>query len=46
MPKLKKQAYLLKTADDVNGTAASLPGLDNARDVVKWAFKSEKGDFL
>ena len=41
----KKSGIAVKTADDVNGTAASLPGLDNARDIVKWAFKAEKGDF-
>ena len=25
--------------------AAGLPGLDNAREVVRWAFKADKGDF-
>ncbi|TSD63917.1 peptidylprolyl isomerase [Inquilinus sp. KBS0705] len=43
--KAKSAGLPVKTADDVNGTAASLPGLDNARDIVKWAFKAEKGDF-
>jgi peptidyl-prolyl cis-trans isomerase D len=39
----KKAGLQVKNAEDVNGTAASLPGLDNARDVVKWVFKSDKG---
>jgi len=33
-----------KAAENVNGTAASLPGLDNARDLVRWAYKADKGD--
>ena len=41
----KKANLTVKAADDVNGTAATLPGLDNAREVVKWVYKSEKGDF-
>jgi peptidyl-prolyl cis-trans isomerase D len=41
----KKSGLAIKNAEDVNGTAASVLGLDNAREVVKWAFKSEKGAF-
>jgi peptidyl-prolyl cis-trans isomerase D len=41
----KKAGLTVKKAEDVNGTAASLPGLDNARALVKWAFKAEKGAF-
>ncbi|HEY0244429.1 MAG TPA: SurA N-terminal domain-containing protein [Mucilaginibacter sp.] len=33
-----------KTAENVNGVAMSLPGLDNARDMVRWAFKADKGE--
>ncbi|MDB5130230.1 MAG: peptidylprolyl isomerase [Mucilaginibacter sp.] len=41
----KKAGLPIKNAEDVNGTAASVLGLDNAREVVKWAFKSDKGTF-
>lgn len=41
----KKAGLAIKNAEDVNATAASVLGLDNARDIVKWAFKSEKGTF-
>ncbi|WP_262708482.1 peptidylprolyl isomerase [Mucilaginibacter terrigena] len=41
----KKAGLTIKNAEDVNATAASALGLDNAREVVKWAFKSEKGTF-
>jgi len=40
----QKQALIVRKADDVNGVAASLPGLDNAREIVRWAFKADKGD--
>lgn len=40
----KKEGLKIINAEDVNGTAAGLPGLDNARDVVRWAFKADKGD--
>ncbi|WP_338042676.1 peptidylprolyl isomerase [Mucilaginibacter straminoryzae] len=39
----KKMGLQVKTADDVNGLAVSLPGLENARDMVKWGFGAEKG---
>jgi peptidyl-prolyl cis-trans isomerase D len=41
---IKKEGLKKQTAEDVTGVAASLPGLDNARDVVRWAYKAEKGD--
>jgi peptidyl-prolyl cis-trans isomerase D len=41
---IKKEGLKKLNADDVTGTASGLPGLDNARDVVRWAFKAEKGD--
>ena len=41
----KKAGLPIKNAEDVNATAASVLGLDNAREIVKWAFKSEKGTF-
>jgi peptidyl-prolyl cis-trans isomerase D len=40
----KKEGLKINNAEDLNGTASGLPGLDNARDVVRWAFKSDKGD--
>jgi peptidyl-prolyl cis-trans isomerase D len=43
----KKAGLTVKAAKDVNGTASALPGLDNARELVKWAFnKAEKGDVV
>ena len=43
----KKVGLPVKTAADVNGIASSLPGLDNARELVKWVFnKAEKGDIV
>jgi peptidyl-prolyl cis-trans isomerase D len=41
---VKKEGLKKQTAEDVTGVATSLPGLDNARDVVRWAYKAEKGD--
>jgi peptidyl-prolyl cis-trans isomerase D len=41
----QKQGLQIKKAEDVNGVAAALPGLDNAREIVRWAFKADKGDF-
>ncbi|MEX8549141.1 MAG: SurA N-terminal domain-containing protein [Mucilaginibacter sp.] len=37
--KLQKQ-----TADDVTASASAVTGLENARDVVKWAYGAKKGD--
>ena len=41
----KKDGYKVNTATDVNGTAAVIPGIENAHDIVKWAFNAENGDF-
>ncbi len=41
----KKAGLTRKTAADVNSLAYGLPGLDNAREVVRWAFKADQGDF-
>ncbi|RFZ81790.1 peptidylprolyl isomerase [Mucilaginibacter terrenus] len=41
----KKAGLSVKNAFDITGTAAVLPGLENARALVKWAFKADKGDF-
>ncbi|WP_244139405.1 peptidylprolyl isomerase [Mucilaginibacter ginkgonis] len=38
----KKEGLVIKTATDVDGLAMQTPGLDNAREVVKWAFKADK----
>jgi peptidyl-prolyl cis-trans isomerase D len=41
----KKNGFSVKKATDVSGLADALPGLDNARKVVRWAFKDAgKGD--
>ena len=44
----KKEGLSVKPANDVVGTASALPGLDNARELVKWAFTKaeEKGDVV
>jgi peptidyl-prolyl cis-trans isomerase D len=43
----KKAGLAVKPAADVVGTASALPGLENARELVKWAFtKAEKGDVV
>jgi peptidyl-prolyl cis-trans isomerase D len=41
----KKAGLPIKNAQDVSGTSASVLGLDNAREIVKWVFKSDKGTF-
>ncbi|WP_258137560.1 peptidylprolyl isomerase [Mucilaginibacter phenanthrenivorans] len=41
----KKEGLQIKTAADVNGIAGSIQGVESARDIVKWAFGAEKGDF-
>lgn len=38
-----KAGLKVRSAENVNGIAASLPGLDNARDLVRWAFKADNG---
>jgi len=40
----KKAGLTKKVAGNIIGTASSLPGLDNAHDLVRWAYKAEKGD--
>ena len=34
-----------KIAKDLNSVAMSFPGVDNGREVVRWAFKADAGDF-
>ncbi|GAA4330991.1 SurA N-terminal domain-containing protein [Mucilaginibacter gynuensis] len=41
---VKKEKLQLTPANDVSGITASLPGLESARDLVRWAFKAESGD--
>ncbi len=41
----KKAGLKIKTATDVTGVAASVPGIDNAREIVRWVFNAETGDF-
>jgi peptidyl-prolyl cis-trans isomerase D len=41
----KKAGLTKKSATDVQALASSLPGLDEARQVVRWVFKSDKGDY-
>jgi peptidyl-prolyl cis-trans isomerase D len=41
----KKAGLKKKTATDVNGVAASVPGIDNAREIVRWVFNAQSGDF-
>jgi len=31
-------------AENVTGTQGSIPGLDNAREIIRWAFKADEGD--
>ncbi|WP_232335555.1 peptidylprolyl isomerase [Mucilaginibacter arboris] len=41
---IKAEKLKKLTADDVTATASAVAGLENARDVVKWAFGAKKGD--
>ena len=41
----KKAGLTKKNAPDVNALTSTLPGLDNTRELVRWAFKANKGDF-
>jgi peptidyl-prolyl cis-trans isomerase D len=41
---LTSDNFEAEAAEDVTAIASGLPGLDNARDVVRWAYKAEKGD--
>ncbi len=38
----KKAGLEVKTADDVTGVSASLPGVESARELVRWAFNADK----
>lgn len=40
----KKEGLAVKSANDISAIASGVPGLDNAREVVRWAFKANKGD--
>jgi peptidyl-prolyl cis-trans isomerase D len=42
---VKKESLTKKTAADVNGIAGAVIGIENAREIVRWAFAAEKGDF-
>ncbi|BAU56157.1 Foldase protein PrsA 1 precursor [Mucilaginibacter gotjawali] len=42
---VKKIGLKKQTAADVNGVAVSVPGVNSARDLVRWAFSAAKGDF-
>jgi peptidyl-prolyl cis-trans isomerase D len=41
----QKSGLKTKTAADVNGVSGSVPGIDNAREIVRWAFNAQPGDF-
>jgi len=41
----KKDGLVKKNADDIDGLASAGGGLENIRDLVRWAFKADKGDF-
>lgn len=41
----KKAGLAVKNAKDINAIAASIPGVESARDLVRWAYGAEKGDF-
>ncbi len=41
----KKAGLTKKTANDVNGVASSVVGIENAREIVRWAFGAGKDDF-
>ncbi len=42
---VKKDGLTKKTATDINGIASSIPGIENARDIVRWAFNADLKDF-
>jgi peptidyl-prolyl cis-trans isomerase D len=42
---VKKAGLAKKTAADVNGLAVSTQGIENAREIVRWVFGAETGDF-
>jgi peptidyl-prolyl cis-trans isomerase D len=40
----KKAGLKVQNADDITGIASSLPGLTEARDLVRWVYKADKND--
>jgi peptidyl-prolyl cis-trans isomerase D len=42
---IKKDGVQKKSATDVNAIAGFVPGIENAREIVRWAFGAEIGDF-
>lgn len=43
----KKEGLAVRKAEDISGTASSIPGVESARELVKWAYnKAEKGDVV
>lgn len=40
----KKEGLTKKTAEDIQPLASSFQGVDDARQLVRWAFKADKGD--
>ncbi|MFD2874547.1 peptidylprolyl isomerase [Mucilaginibacter ximonensis] len=39
-----KEGLKIQKADDIQGTAAALPGLFEARELVRWVFKAKQGE--
>lgn len=42
---VKKSGLVKKTATDVKGTAGAVAGIENAREIVRWAYNAELNDF-
>jgi peptidyl-prolyl cis-trans isomerase D len=42
---VKKDRLIKKTVTDINGVASSVQGIESAREIVRWVFGAEKGDF-
>jgi peptidyl-prolyl cis-trans isomerase D len=40
----KKEGLTVKSANDIKALAATLPGIDDARPIVRWAYKAKVGD--
>ncbi len=40
----KKQGYRKMLAENVTATQGSIPGLENPRELVRWAYKADEGD--
>jgi peptidyl-prolyl cis-trans isomerase D len=41
----KKEGLVKKTSEDLKGTESAVANMDNLRDMVRWVFKADKGDF-